>query len=79
MPDTVASSHCHPAAWRRLGPIELAVAAETQRCIDLVEVGKLAEAFGVTIDISSAIQSKASVSDVLIQIRDELNVPHTKD
>uniref|UniRef100_A0A9E8A5H7 Uncharacterized protein n=1 Tax=Bosea sp. NBC_00436 TaxID=2969620 RepID=A0A9E8A5H7_9HYPH len=52
--------------------ISLGVATETQRSLDLVEVGKLAEALGVEVDISNAIRSSASVSDVLIEVRDEL-------
>lgn len=70
---SAARSRHHPAAWRGLGPVELGVATETQRCLDLVEVGKLADALGVKIDIAAAIKSSASVSDVLAEIRDELN------
>lgn len=69
---TLAPSHCHPANWRSLDAVGRAVAAENQRAIDLCEVGRMAEAMGVKIDIIGAIKSSASVSDILNEIRSEL-------
>ncbi len=74
MPDEAAPSlSCHPASWRDAeSKIDVMLRAQMQRHLDLIELGHMAEAFGVQIDISAAIRSHASVSDVLAEIRDEL-------
>lgn len=63
----------HPAAWQDAKTVlDVTLRAHKQLHCDLVEVGKLAAAFGVEIDVAAAIRSQASVSDLLIELRDEL-------
>lgn len=75
MPDEAAAAalSCHPASWRDAETkIDVMLRAQMQRHLDLVELGKLAAAFGVEVDIGAAIRSNASVSDILAEIRDEM-------
>ena len=74
MPDEAAAAlSCHPASWRDAETkIDVMLRAQMQRHLDLIEIGKLASAFGIDIDVGAAIRSNASVSDILAEIRDEM-------
>jgi hypothetical protein len=63
----------HPRTWMAVRDIlDLQLRVHGQLNVDLVAVGHLAVALGVAVDVDKAIRCRASVSDLLDELREAL-------